>query len=156
MRLGKPVNPERGRVVLICVAAVAIACGLLFAAALRQEDVFSAQAIVLWSLGLIVLLGFTKYAHRLAGRCWIIRRGEVRVERIALNGRYRADTMTRDDIDSIDIERGTSKGDRHVITIRLQTGKRFRSPDITGEDQASAIRAEIIRRLDMGSRKNST
>jgi hypothetical protein len=156
MRLGKPVNPERGRVVLICVAAVAVACGLLFAAALRQDDVFSAQAIVLWSLGLIVLLGFTKYAHRLAGRCWIIRRGEVRVERIALNGRYRADTMTRDDIDSIDIERGTSKGDRHVITIRLQTGKRFRSPDITGEDQASAIRAEIIRRLGMGSRKNST
>jgi hypothetical protein len=111
---------------------------------------------VLWSLGLIVLLGFTKYAHRLAGRSWIIRRGEVRVERIALNGRYRTDTMTRDDVDSIDIERGTSKGDRHVITIRLHTGKRFRSPDITGEDQASAIRAEIIRRLSMESRKNST
>lgn len=156
MRLGKPVNPERGRAVRICVALVTIACSLLFAAALWQDDVFSAQAIVLWSLGLIVVLGFTKYAHRLAGRCWIIRHGEVRVERIALNGRYRTDTMTSDDVDSIDLERGTSKGDRHVITIGLRTGQRFRSPDITGEDQANAIRAEIIRRLDIESLTNST
>jgi TRAP-type C4-dicarboxylate transport system permease small subunit len=154
MRLGKPVNPERGRLVQICVAVLAIACGLLFAAALWQDDVFSAQAIVLWSLGLVVIFGFVKYAHRLAGRCWIIRHGEVRVERIALNGRYRTDTMTHDDVDAIDTERGTSKGDRHVITIRLRTGQRFRSPDIAGEDQANAIRAEIIRRLAIEPRKN--
>jgi hypothetical protein len=155
MRLGKPVNPRRGRFVRTCVAVAAIACSLLFAAALWQDDPFSAQAIVLWSLGLIVVFGFYKYAHRLAGRCWFIRHGEVRVERIALNGRYRTDTVTGDDVDSIDIERGTSKGDRHVIAIRLRAGRRFRSPDITGEDQAGAIRAEIIRRLDIESPDHS-
>ena len=155
MRLGKPVKPERGLLVRIGVVLAAVACGLLFAAALWQDDMFSAQAIVLGSLGLIVIFGFYKYAHRLAGRCWIIRRGEVRVERIALSGRYCTDTMTGDDVDSIDIEKGTSKGDRHVITIRLHSGQRFRSPDITGEDQANAIRAEIIRRLGMESRRNS-
>ena len=156
MRLGKPVNPARGRIVRTCVAMVAVACGLLFAAALWQDDPFSAQAIVLGSLGLIVALGFAKYAHRLAGRCWIIRHGEVRIDRIALNGRYRTDTVRSGDVVSIDIERGTSKGDRHVITIRLRSGQRFRSPDITGEDQANAVRAEIVRRLQVESRTNST
>jgi len=156
MRLGKPVNPERGRAVLMCVVAVAVLCGLLFAAALWQDDVFSAQAIVLGSLGLIVALGFTKYAHRLAGRCWIIRHGAARIERIALNGRYRTHTIRSGDVSSIDIERGNSKGDKHVITIRLRTGERFRSPDITGEDQANAVRAEIIRRLAIASPENST
>jgi len=156
MRLGKPVTPARALPVRICVAVVAVVCGLLFAAALWQDDVFSAQAIVLGSLGLIVALGFTKYAHRLAGRCWIIRHGEVRVDRIALTGRYRTDTVRRGDVSSIDIEKGTSKGDRHVITIRLRAGQRFRSPDITGEDQANAVRAEIIRRLQVEPRTNST
>lgn len=149
MWLGKPVNPARGWPVRIVVAVVTGACGVLFAAALWQDDAFSAQAIVLWSLGLIIALGFAKYAHRLAGTCWIIRRGEVRVERIALNGRHRADTITRGDVDSIDIERGRAKGDRHVITIGLRNGRKFRSPDITGEDPANAIRAEIIRRLEI-------
>jgi hypothetical protein len=156
MRLGKPVKPARGRAVRICVALVAIVCALLFAAALWQDDVFSAQAIVLGSLGLIVALGFTKYAHRLAGTCWIIRHGEIRVERIALSGRYRTDTIGGGDVESIDIERGNSKGDRHVITIRLRTGPRFRSPDIAGDDQAGAIRAEIIRRLKIESRTKPT
>jgi hypothetical protein len=147
MRLGKPVNRARGRTVRICVVLVILVCGLLFAAALRQEDPFSAQAIVLGSMGLIVALGFAKYAHRLAGRCWIIRHGEAHVERIALNGRYRTDTFRGGDVSSIDIERGNSKGDRHVITIKLRTGQRFRSSDITGEDQANAVRAEIVRRI---------
>jgi len=155
MRLGKPVNPARGRVVRICVAVVAVACGLLFAAALWQGDVFSAQAIVLGSLGLIVAFGFYKYAYRLAGTCWIIRHGEIRVERIVLSGRYRTDTIASADVDSIDIERGRSKGDRHVITLRLRSGRSFRSPDITGDDQASAIRAEIVRRLNMDARTTS-
>jgi hypothetical protein len=155
MRLGKQVKPERGRLVLFLVAMVAGVCGLLFAAAFWQGDVFSERAIVLWSLGLIVALGFYKYAHRLAGTCWMIRDGGVRVERIALNGRHRADTIKSGDVESIDIERGNSKGDRHVITIRLRTGQRFRSPDITGEDQANAVRAEIIRRLEIRSQESS-
>jgi hypothetical protein len=155
MRLGKPVKPGRGGPVRILVAVVASVCGLLFAAAFWQGDVFSEQAIVLWSLGLIVALGFYKYAQRLAGMCWMIRHGEVRVERIALNGQHRADTIRSGDVESFDIERGNSKGDRHVITIRLRSGQRFRSPDITGEDQASAVRAEIIRRLEMESRDHS-
>ena len=156
MRIGKPIRPGRGRQVQASVALVVIACSLLFAAAFFQGNMFSERAIVLWSLGLLVALVFYKYAHRLAGTCWIIRHGEVRVERIALNGRHRTDTIRSGEVESIEIERGRSKGDRHVITIGLRTGKRFRSPDITGEDQASAVRAEIIRRLEIQSRKNST
>jgi membrane protein YdbS with pleckstrin-like domain len=155
IRLGKPVDPDRGPRVLIVVAIVAGVCGLLFAAALSQADAFSAQAIVLWSLGLIVALGFYKYAYRLAGTCWIIRHGEIRIERIVLNGRYRADTIDIGDVDTIDIERGNSRGDRHVITMRLRSGGKFRSPDITGEDQAHAVRAEIIRRLEVDQREHS-
>ena len=149
MRLGKPIRPERGRLVRIVVVVVAIVCGLLFAAAFWQGDVFSAQAIVLGSLGLIVALGLYKYAHRLAGTCWFIRHGAVRVERVALNGQHRSDIVRSDDVEAIDIERGNSRGDRHVIAIRLRTGRKFRSPDITGDDQAAAIRAEIIRRLQI-------
>jgi hypothetical protein len=152
LRLGKPIKPGRGRYVRIFVAVVAGTCGLLFAAAFWQGDVFSERAIVLWSLGLMVALGFYKYAHRLAGTSWIIRHGEVRVERITLNGQHRTDTIRSGDVESFDIERGNSKGDRHVITIRLRNGQRFRSPDIAGEDQASAVRAEIIRRLQLASR----
>ncbi len=155
MRLGKPVRPERGRLVLLVVAVVAVVCGLLFAAAFWQGDAFSAPAIVLGSLGLIVALGFYKYGQRLAGMCWMIRHGEVRVERIALNGRHRADTIKSGDVASIDLERGNSKGDRHAITIGLRTGERFRSPDIAGEDHANAVRAEIIRRLKIRSRHDS-
>jgi hypothetical protein len=129
---------------------------VIFAAALWQDDMFSAQAIVLWSLGLVVILGFAKYAHRLAGRCWRIRHGGVRVERIALSGGYRTDIIRSGDVDSIDIERGNSKGDRHVIAIKLRSGQRFRSPDITGEDQANAVRAEIIRRLEIATQTNAT
>ncbi len=156
MRLGKPIRPERGWQVLISVAVVASVCAFLFAAAFLQGDMFSERAIVLWSLGLLLAFGFYKYAHRLAGTCWIIRHGEVRVERIALNGRHRADTISSGEIETIAIEKGRSKGDRHAITIGLRTGERFRSPDITGEDQASAVRAEIIRRLQIESRENST
>jgi hypothetical protein len=155
MRLGKPVRPERGRLVRLLVAMVAIVCGLLFAAALSQADVFSERAIVLWSLGLIVALGFYKYAQRLAGLCWMIRHGEVHVERMALNGQHRADTIKSGDVESIDLERGNSKGDRHAIAISLCTGGTFRSPDIAGEDQANAVRAEIIRRLEIQSQDNS-
>jgi hypothetical protein len=155
MRLGKPVKPGRGRLVRLVVAMVAVVCGLLFAAAFWQGDVFSERAIVLWSLGLIVALGFYKYAHRLAGTCWMIRDGELRAERIALNGRHCADTIRSGDVESTDIERGNSKGDRHVITIRLRTGVRFRSPDIAGEDHANAVRAEIIRRLKIQSQDHS-
>jgi len=121
----------------------------LFAAAAWQTDMLSALAIVLWSLGLLVALGFYKYAHRVAGNSWIIRHGEVCAERITLNGRYRADSIRRGDVASVDIETGTAKGDRHAITIRLRNGQRFRSPDITGEDQTHAVRAEIMRRLEM-------
>jgi hypothetical protein len=147
LRLGKPIGPERGRLVRILVIVVVIACGALFAAALWQSDLFSAQAIVLGSLGLILALGLYKYAHRLAGTCWFIRHGEVRVERVVLNGQHRSDTVRHGDVESIEIEKGNSRGDRHVIAIRLRSGARFRSPDITGEDQAAAVRAEIIRRL---------
>jgi hypothetical protein len=151
LRLGKPIKPARGRLVRISVALVAATCGLLFAAAFWQGDMFSERAIVLWSLGLMVALGFYKYAHRLASTSWIICHGEVRVERIALNGQHRADTIRSGDVESFEIERGNSKGDRHVITITLRNGDRFRSPDIAGEDQASAVRAEIIRRLQLES-----
>ena len=148
MRLGKPVNPTRGRLVRIVVIVVAIVCGGLFAAAFWQGDMFSAQAIVLGSLGLILALGLYKYSHRLAGTCWFIRHGEVRVERVVLNGRHRSDTLRSGDVESIHIEKGQSRGDRHAITIRLRSGRKFRSPDITGEDQAAAVRAEIGRRLE--------
>jgi len=155
LRLGKPIKPERGRLVLMSVALVAVTCALLFAAAFWQGDVLSERAIVLWSLGLMVALGFYKYAHRLAATSWIIRHGEVRVERIALNGRHRADTIRSGEVETIAIERGRARGDRHAITIGLRTGERFRSPDIPGEDQASAVRAEIIRRLALESRDQS-
>ena len=155
LRLGKPISPERGRLVRILVIVVAVVCGLLFAAAFWQRDVFSAQAIVLGSLGLILALGLYKYAHRLAGTCWFIRHGEVRVERVVLNGRHRTDTVRSGDVEAIEIERGNSRGDRHVITIRLRSGHRFRSPDITGEDQATAVRAEIVRRLQREAQEHS-
>ena len=90
-----------------------------------------------------------RYAHQMSGSFWIIRDGEIRVERLALNGMAEVQTIGGGDIESIDTESGE---DSHTIAIRLRAGKIIRSPQLAGRDAAEALRAEILRRLNLPRR----
>ena len=86
------------------------------------------------ALGLLLPLGFLaafalyRYAHRIAGAFWIIRHGEIRIERIALSGEPSAETITAGDVAAIEVDEPDSKDRTCTISIRLHTGQTFRSP----------------------------
>ena len=76
----------------------------------------------------------------------------IRIERLSLEwhdrGRKRsAVTMSRPST-----SRAAAGEDRlYVITIRLRTGKKIRSPALAGKDQTHAVQAEIIQAAGIGS-----
>ena len=106
------------------------------------------------ALGLLLPLGFLaafalyRHAHRLAGACWIIRQGEIRIERIALSGKPSAETIRAADVAAIEVDEPDSKDRTRTISIRLHTGQTFCSPTKHDENGARAVHAEIIRRLN--------
>jgi len=84
----------------------------------------------------------------LAGAFWIIGHGEIRIERIALNGEPSAETIRAGDVAAIEIDEPDSRDRTCTISIRLHTGQTFRCPTKQDENGARALRAEIIRRLN--------
>jgi hypothetical protein len=59
------------------------------------------------------------------------------------------ETIGGDDVEAVEVESGGRKDSLYVITIRLRTGKKIRSPALAGKDQTRAVQAEIIRRLGL-------
>jgi hypothetical protein len=82
----------------------------------------------------------------------VIRQGEISIQRIALNGKPLAQTIRSSDVEAVDLGRNKSEeGNLFTIKVRLRTGKTLRSPTTHDEDQARAVRAEIVRRLGLQS-----
>jgi hypothetical protein len=108
----------------------------------------SALGVTVWTLGLIVAAVLFRYAHRMSGTYWIIGDREIRLERLSLNGESETEAIGGRDVEAIEIESDV-ESDRHVILIRLGDGRKIRSPELAGKNQAQALHGEIVRRLNI-------
>jgi hypothetical protein len=150
IHLGTPIGTDAGRIMRLLVPVLAGLCSLPFLAALWIGEREFALELAL-PLGLIAAFALTRNAHRLAGTFWIVRHGEIRIERMALNGRPSVQTITGSDVEAVDVDESNSRHRSCTISIRLRSGKTFRSPTRQDESAASAVRAEIARRLGLES-----
>ena len=147
IRLGKPVNPKRVRGLKVITVLFAGVLSIPFIHAL-WNDKLSPFGIAVWSLGAIVAFVLLRSLNRMSA-CWIVHDGAIRIERLSWNGTTEVEMIAGDDVEAIDVESGGRKDSLYVITIRLRTGKKIRSPALAGKDQTRAVQAEIIRRLGL-------
>ena len=110
---------------------------------------FLSMEFKLLPLGLIVAIALYRYTHRLSGARWIIRHGEVCIERMTWTGRPSAETIKADDVAAVEVDKPDTKGRTCTISIRLRSGHTFRSPTRHDESGARALRVEIVRRLNI-------
>jgi hypothetical protein len=107
---------------------------------------------MLLPLGVIAAFGVYRFANLVTGAFWIIREGDIRVERLWGNGTPRADHIEGQNVKAITVERrGRSEDEHCIVAIRLRSGGRFRSPRIGSRNEARAVGAEIVRRLGIGA-----
>jgi hypothetical protein len=110
---------------------------------------------MLLPLGVIAAFAVYRFANLLTGAFWIIRQGDIRVERLSGGGKLRTDHIEGHDVKAITVERrGRSEEEHCIVVIRLQSGQRFRSPRIGSRLEARAVGAEIVRRLGIGAESN--
>ena len=145
MRLGKPVSSKRVRAyrALVVLLACSLAIPLIFA---LWSGKLSAFGIAVGSFGAIMAFLLIRHLYRASG-CWIVHDGDLRIERLALQGTIEVITVGGDDVALIDVESGGRRGSHYAIAIRLHSGRRIRSPVLVGKDQTRAVQAEITRRL---------
>ncbi|MFO1109433.1 MAG: hypothetical protein U1E61_09640 [Bradyrhizobium sp.] len=144
--LRSPVSLDLGWLIRMAVPLLAGLCSLPFLIAFTIGESELALGLLL-PLGVIVAIALYRYTHRLSGARWIIRHGEVRIERITLSGRLSAETIRSGDVAGIEVDKPDTKGRTCTVSIHLHTGRTFRSPTRHDESGARAVRAEIIRRL---------
>jgi hypothetical protein len=147
IRLGKLVNPKRVRRRKVIIVLLAGVLSIPFIHALWNDEL-SPFGIAVWSLGAIVAFVLLRSLNRMSA-CWIVHDGEIRIERLSWKGTTEVEMIDGDDVEAIDVESGGRKDSLYVITIRLRTGKKVRSPALAGKDQTRAVQAEIIRRLGL-------
>jgi hypothetical protein len=155
MRLGDPVEPFSQRDIRIA-ALIAVALSVA-PYAYRLWRGLPPQWIdyTLVAVGVIGAVAVYRFANLVTGAFWIIREGDIRVERLWGNGQPREDTIEGPDVKAIAIDRrGRSEDEHCIVTIRLQSGRRFRSPRIGSRNEARAVGAEIVRRLGIGTEAN--
>ena len=146
--LGSQASLHFVRVFRVIVPILAGSWMLLFLVALWTGKEKLALGLLL-PLGAIAAFALYRSAHRLAGALWVVRHGEVRIERIAWNGRQRVETIGADEIAAIEVDKPDSEAGTRTVSIRLHGGRTFRSPTKHDEKGARAVRAEIIRRLNV-------
>lgn len=151
MRLGEPVEPFSQRDIRIA-ALIAVALSVApYAYKLWRGLPPNLIDVMLLPLGVIAAFAVYRFANLVTGAFWIIREGDIRVERLWGNGQPRADHIEGHDVKAIAVERrGRSEDEHCIVTIRLQSGRRFRSPRIGSRNEARAVGAEIVRRLGIG------
>ena len=145
--LGSPLSPDVGRVIRMAVPVVAGLCALPFLVAFWIGESELALGLLL-PLGFLIAFALYRYLHRRGGAFWIVRYGEIHIERIALSGKPSAETIRAGDVAAIEVDEPETKDRTCTISLRLHTGQIFRSPTKHDENAARAIRAEIIRRLN--------
>lgn len=146
--LRSPVSLDLGWLIRMAVPLLATLCSVPVVVAFGIGESELALGLLL-PLGLIVAIALYRYTHRLSGARWVIRHGEVCIERMTLTGRPSAETIKADDVAGIEVDKPDTKGRTCTISIRLHTGRTFRSPTRHDESGARALRAEIIRRLNI-------
>lgn len=148
MRLGDPLEPFSVRDIRI-VALIAVAmCAVPYAYRLWRGLPPGPVDIMLLPIGAIAAIAVHRYANLATGAFWVVRQGDIRVERLWGDGSLRADHIEGRDVKAITVEcRGRSEDEHCIVVIRLQSGQRFRSPRIGSRLEARAVGAEIVRRL---------
>jgi len=144
--LGSPVSPDFGRVIRMVVPVVAGLCTLPFLIAFWAGET-KPVLVFLLPLGWLAAFVLYRYAYRLAGSFWIVRQGDIQIERIALNGEPSIERIRASDIAAIEVGKPDPEERTCRITIRRHTGETLRSPTSYDEDEAHAVCAEISRRL---------
>ncbi|WFU81002.1 hypothetical protein QA645_42445 [Bradyrhizobium sp. CIAT3101] len=155
MRLGDPVEPFSQRDIRIA-ALIAVALSVA-PYAYRLWRGLQPQWIdyTLLPLGVLAAFGVYRFANLVTGAFWVIREGDIRVERLWGNGQPREDTIEGPNVKAITVDRrGRSEDEHCILTIRLRSGRRFRSPRIGSRNEARAVGAEIVRRLGIEAAAN--
>jgi len=155
MHLGEPLEPFSARDIRI-VALIAVAlCAVPYAYRLWRGLPPSHVDILLLPVGAIAAFVVYRYANLVTGAFWIIRQGDIRVERLWGDGRLRTDHIEGRDVKSITVERrGRSEDEHCIVVIRLHSGRRYRSPRIGSRLEARAVGTEIVRRLGIARENN--
>jgi hypothetical protein len=136
--LRSPVSLDIGWLIRMAVPLLAGLCSLPFLVAFTLGESELALGLLL-PLGVIVAIAVYRYMHRLSGARWIIRHGEVRIERISLSGRLSAETIKAGDVAGIEVDKPDTRGRTCTISIRLRTGQTF--PPDTARRRWGACRA---------------
>lgn len=145
--LRSPVSLDVGWLIRMAVPLLAALCSLPFLVAFGIGEQELALGLLL-PLGLIVAIALYRYTNRLSGTRWIVRHGDIRIERISWRGRLSAETIRSGDVAGIDVDKSSTRGQTFTVNIRLHTGQTFLSPTRHDENGAQAVRAEIMRRLN--------
>lgn len=155
MRLGEPLEPFPARDIRI-VALIAVAiCAVPYAYKLWRGLTPGPVDIALLPVGAIAAFAVHRYANLVTGAFWIIRQGDIRVERLWGDGTPRADHIEGRDVKTITVERrGRSEDEHCIVVIRLHSRRRFRSPRIGSRLEARAVATEIVRRLGIAPESN--
>lgn len=152
MRLGEPVEPFSQRDIRIAVLFVVALSVAPYAYKLWRGLPPNAIDIMLLPLGVIAAFAVYRFANLVTGASWIIRENDIRIERLWGDGTPRADHIEGRDVKAITVERrGRSEDEHCIVVIRLQSGKRFRSPRVGSRNEARAVGTEIVRRLGIGA-----
>jgi hypothetical protein len=155
MHLGEPVEPFPARDIRIVALVVVALSAVPYAYRLWRGQPPSHVDIMLLPLGAITAFAVHRYANLVTGAFWIIRQGDIRVERLWGDGTPRTDHIAGSEVKSITVERrGRSEDEHCVVVIRLTSGQRFRSPRIGSRLEARAVATEIVRRLGIGPENN--
>ena len=140
-------SPFQGWTTRTITLLIAGLFGFPFLLKIWNGEPFSTGELVALSFGMIAVCVFLRYAHLLGRTFWTIRHGEIRIERIQLNGKPHVDTVVGRDIARIAVVQHSAEEVWFTITIWLQSGRRLTSPQIHDQAQARALEAEITRRL---------
>jgi hypothetical protein len=152
MRLGEPIEPFSQRDIRIAALIVVALSAAPYAYRLWRGLPPQWIDYMLLPLGVIAAFGVYRFANLVTGAFWIIREGDICVERLWGNGQPRADHIEGQDVKEITVERrGRSEDEHCIVAIRLQSGRRFRSPRIGSRNEARAVGTEIVRRLRIGA-----
>jgi hypothetical protein len=155
MRLGDPLEPFSVRDVRIVTLITAALFGVPYAYRLWRGLSPGPVDIMLLPVGAIAAFAVHRYANLVTGAFWVIRQGDIRVERLWGDGSLRADHIEGRDVKAITVERrGRSEDEHCIVVIRSHAGRRFRSPRIGSRAEARAVATEIVRRLGIAAESN--
>lgn len=155
MYLGEPIAPFSSRDIWIVAAITAVLCAVPYAYKLWRGLPPGWLDITLLPVGAIAAFAVYKLANRVTGAFWIVRENDLRIERIWGDGSPREDHIEGRDVKAISVERrGRSEDEHCLVQIRLQSGRRFRSPRIGSRLEARAVGTEIVRRLAIAPENN--